>query len=69
MSVGRPARADAATLRQTQFRLPAELLEALDAAARERSVSRNWLVERLLVEAVDRLIPVDEIPLTRRSDG
>ena len=52
----------------TNMRLPRGLHERLVAAAEERCVSVNWLVERAVADFVDRLIPADEIVLTRPRD-
>ena len=46
------------------LRLPTDLIDALDAAAKERVVSRGWLVKALLREALPRLVPVAEIRMT-----
>lgn len=47
------------------FRFPPDLHQRLTAAADERGVSMNWLVGKLLDEALDRLLPVGEFSLTR----
>jgi len=49
----------------TALRLPVDLHDRIKAAAADRDVSTNWLMERLLADGVDRLIPVDELVLTR----
>ena len=62
--MGRP-RVHASPRSATAVRFPTELLEALHAAADERDVSVNWLVNRAVVDFLSRLLPVDEIVLTR----
>lgn len=52
---------------QTSFRLPRELVDELQKAARARMVSTNVLVTRLLEEGLAELIPADEVRLTRRG--
>jgi hypothetical protein len=47
--------------------LPVDLVEKLDAAAAARDVGRRWLIERLLADGVDRLVPIEELRLTRSS--
>lgn len=59
-------RTQSADTRSTQIRLPASLLETLDSEARARMVSRNWLIQRLLTEAVNNLSPPG--PLTTWAD-
>lgn len=49
----------------TALRLPRELHEALSVEAEARDVSFNWFVCRLLDDAIGRLIPVDDLVLTR----
>ena len=51
----------------TALRLPVPLHERIKAAAAERDVSANWLMERLLADGVDRLIPVAEMVALRRA--
>lgn len=51
----------------TQIRFPVELHERLTAAATEREVSVNLLVNRAVDEFLERLIPVDEIQWTRED--
>lgn len=41
------------------LRLPADLRDRLDAAARERDLGRNALVTRLLERGLDQLAPLD----------
>ena len=50
-------------------RLPAATHRRLTQAAGERDVSINWLVNRAVVEFLDRLIPVEEFTLTRDRKG
>jgi predicted HicB family RNase H-like nuclease len=49
----------------TAVRFPPEVHQALTAAAEERDVSVNWLVNRAVVDFLSRLVPVDEIKWTR----
>ena len=49
----------------TAIRFDPELLDDLHAAALERMVSVNWLVSRLCKEGLAKLIPVDELRLTK----
>lgn len=51
----------------TMVRLPEHLHEriVLEAAARERSIA--WMVSKLVEEGLERLIPVDEVSLTRKA--
>ena len=49
----------------TNLRLPADLHERLVAAASDRDLSVNWLVNRAIAEYLDRLIPVEELKWTR----
>lgn len=46
-------------------KLRPDLLERLIDAACERDVTVTWLVDRLLREAMERLVPADEFRLTR----
>lgn len=50
---------------QTSLRIERELLANVDAAAAERGVSRTYLINRLVAEGLGRLIPADEIALTK----
>lgn len=50
----------------TAVRVPKELYDDLRKAANERQLSVNFLVVKALEDFVDRLIPVDELQLTRR---
>lgn len=49
----------------TAVRFKPEIHERLVAAAEERDLSINWLVNRACEEFLDRLIPVEEIRWTR----
>jgi hypothetical protein len=49
----------------TNLRLPRSLHEKVKAAAQERGVAVNWLLTRLIMDGMDRLIPVDELTLVR----
>ena len=49
----------------TAVRFPVELHQQLADAAQERDLSINWLVNRAVVDFLDRLLPLDEIILTR----
>lgn len=51
----------------TNVRLPKELHAAILQAASDRDVSADWIMTRLLDEGMKRLIPADEIPLTRAT--
>lgn len=44
----------------TALRLTPEVHQRLIEEAEARGVSLNWLVDRLLAEAVERLVPVEE---------
>ena len=48
------------------IRLPRELMAQIDEAAAERMLGRNRFIERLLVESIRDLRPVEELTLTRR---
>lgn len=52
----------------TAVRFPPELHERLQAAANERDVSINWVVNKAVEEFLDMLIPVEEMVWTRRSE-
>lgn len=47
------------------YRIPKELHDKLKEAADDRDVTMNWLVIRALEEFLDRLIPAEELRLTR----
>lgn len=49
----------------TAVRIPRDLHEQLHTAAAERGVSANWLILRAIEDFIPRLIPVDELRLTR----
>lgn len=51
-------------VRQVTLKLPDDLHERLVAEADERHVRLEWLMSRLLVEAVERLKPADSFTLT-----
>lgn len=51
----------------TCIRLPESLHDRIEAEAKSRGVPMNWLITRLLAEGVERLIPADEMRLTRRE--
>jgi len=47
------------------IRLSPETHRRLREAAAERLMSRNYLIERACEDFLDRLIPIDEVQLTR----
>ena len=49
----------------TAIRFKPELHERLVFEAEAREVSINWLVNRAVADFLDRLIPVEELRLTR----
>lgn len=49
----------------TGLRFPTELHAAMTQAATERGLSLNGLVVRLCIEGMERLVPVEELRLTR----
>lgn len=49
------------------MRLRPEIHDRLTAAAAERDVTAAWLANRLLAQALDNLVPADEMTLTRRD--
>jgi hypothetical protein len=49
----------------TAVRVPKSLHERARAAAAERQVGVNLIVVRALEDYLDRLVPVDEVVLTR----
>lgn len=51
--------------RQIQIRVPPTIFDALQIAANERGVSVNLLINRAIEDFLDRLIPIEEINLTR----
>lgn len=53
----------------TVIRIPTQLHARLREAADDRDVSVNWLVLRALEDFLDRLIPADELRLTRPREA
>lgn len=51
----------------TALRLPVELHERLKAAAEERDVSANWLINRAIAAYLDQLVPAGDLMLTRST--
>jgi predicted transcriptional regulator len=51
----------------TAFRLPKELHARLHEAAAERDLSANYLAVKALEDFLERLVPADELRLTRAS--
>lgn len=51
----------------TAVRLPAPIHERLKEAAEERDLSVNYLVVKAVEEFLDRLIPAEELRLTRSA--
>ena len=49
----------------TALRVPRTLHEQLDQAAEERRVAVNLLAVKALEDYLNRLIPVEDLPLTR----
>lgn len=47
------------------FRVPPKVKDDLEAAAKERMVSVQLLATRAIEQFLERLIPVDELKLTR----
>jgi predicted HicB family RNase H-like nuclease len=47
------------------LRIEPELHEAVKAAAEERDVSVNWLINKAIEDLLSRLLPVEEIRWTR----
>lgn len=56
---------DTANRSATAIRFPEELHERLRTAADERHFSVNYLVVKAVEDFLDRLIPADELKLTR----
>lgn len=52
---------------QTSFRLPAELHERLQAAAEDRDLSVNYLVNKAVEEFLPRLLPASQFRATPKS--
>ena len=63
----RPAATPAQELAQIQVRLPLDLRDQLQKAARERGLSTTALASRAVAYYLERLIPVEELKLTRDS--
>lgn len=55
--------------RARQVRLDPDVDARLEEAAAERMVSASWLVNRLVRDGLERLVPVDELRLTRPPGG
>ena len=51
------------------MRLPRELHDRLRRAAEERQVAVNYIMVKSLEDYLDRLIPIDELELTRPKRG
>lgn len=49
----------------TSVKFPRDVYDELKAAADERVVSVNWLINKAIAEFLPRLLPVDEIKWTR----
>jgi hypothetical protein len=47
--------------RQWNLKMPIELADRIDAAARERVVGRELFLTKLLTEAMDALVPMERI--------
>ena len=62
-----PRATDLKGRRSTSIRIPPELYDQIQAAAEERDVSVNWLVNAALREFIPRLIPANELTLTRQD--
>lgn len=62
--VGRP-RTEPKDRIATAIRFAPDLHERLLLAADERDLSVNWLVNRAVADFLDRLLPLDQIVLTR----
>ncbi len=60
---GRPRRNPARVT--TAIRFHPEVHERLHAEADAREVSLNWLVNRIISEGLERLVPLDEIRLMK----
>jgi len=63
MSVGRPR--EYAERHQKNVRLPVEMNDRLRAVAAEREVSANSIINHAVKDFLDRLIPLNELTLTR----
>lgn len=53
---------------QLNVRVAQSVADWVEATASERGVSQAWLVERLLTECMDRMIPVSEWRLTTPAE-
>ena len=53
----------------TAVRLPPELHDRLRRAAEERQVAVNYIMVKSLEDYLDRLIPIDQLELTRPKRG
>lgn len=51
----------------TAIRLPRELHEKLHEAAADRDLSANFLAVKAIEDFLDRLVPAEELRLTRAS--
>ena len=60
----RPRQHDERTV-TTAVRLPPEVHERLKAAAEERDLSMNWMINRAVERFLERLIPVDELKFAK----
>lgn len=60
-----PATKNTSVKSATAIRFPEELHERLRAAADERHFSINFMVVKAVEDFLDRLIPADELKLTR----
>ena len=49
----------------TQVQIPDERWDQLVEAARDHDVSANWLINKALMEFLDRLLPAKEVKWTR----
>ena len=47
------------------IRMPQELYDKLEKAAKERDLSMNWLIVKALEDFLPRLIPADQFSLTK----
>lgn len=65
LSMAATATSDRVGRSATAIRFPEELHQRLRTAAGERHYSINFMVVKAVEEFLDRLIPVDELKLTR----
>lgn len=49
----------------TAIRFDPDVYERVAAEAEARTVSINWIVNRLVVEGLERIVPVEDMWLTR----